>query len=766
MRATSANGLRLWYTRPPHSGAWDEALPIGNGRLGGMIFGGLRTERVQLNEDSVWYGGPRDRNNPDAYSHLEQIRKLILAGRLAEAERLATLTLSGTPDSQRHYQTLGDLYVSLDGHSSLPSSYVRGLDLSAAIANVRYVINGAEFTREAFVSAVDQVMVIRFTCNKPGMISMTVRISRDRYYECVVKEPPSGLMMKGHCGGEGGVGFRVLVSALAQGGTTQLLGDNLLVDKADAVTLLVAAATTFRYADPENTCRSWVKAAASKPYEELRRDHIADYRSLFDRVSIRLSDVHDLELDADKGCTPEDLPTDQRLQRVRDGADDPGLISLFFQYGRYLLISSSRPGCLPANLQGIWNKEFRPPWDSKFTININTEMNYWPAETCNLSECHLPLFDLIERMREPGRRTARVMYGCRGFTAHHNTDIWADTAPQDIYLPATYWPMGAAWLCLHLYEHYQFSQDRDFLASVYETMKEAAEFFVDFLIEDSEGRLVTCPSVSPENTYRLPSGETGRLCAGPSMDSQIIHALFTACIRSSEILGTDEGFRERLIEMRERLPKPKIGRYGQIQEWAEDYEEVEPGHRHISHLFALYPGNQILRRQTPELAAAAKVTLQRRLAHGGGHTGWSRAWIINFWARLGEGELAYENVKALLAKSTLPNLFSNHPPFQIDGNFGGTAGIAEMLLQSHAGEIELLPALPRAWRSGEVRGLRARGGFEVDIAWSSGSLSRAVVRSRAGNIARVRYGELVCEFDTVAGCGYELDGELKLCCGQ
>ncbi|MFE6076549.1 glycoside hydrolase N-terminal domain-containing protein [Paenibacillus sp. NPDC057886] len=745
MKESIQRDHRLWYSKPAE--VWNEALPIGNGRLGAMIFGGVAEERLQLNEDSMWYGGPRDRNNEDALPNLPHIRKLITEGKLREAEEIASMTMAGLPEAQRHYLPLGELQLSFGHHDGPVEDYVRELDLDRGVSRVNYRVNEIRYSREVFASHPDQAIIIRISADTKNALSMKARFNRQkwRYMEKTKKWEQSGLIMLGECGGKEGNSFAAVMKAIPNEGACRLLGEYMLVEDATSVTLILAAGTTFRHKDPELYSKLRLEELGQTPYDVLLARHTSDYCELYNRVALNLNSRSDRN----------DLPTDKRLEEFQNEEEDLGLIETYFQFGRYLLISSSRPGSLPANLQGIWNDSFTPPWDSKFTININAQMNYWLAENCNLAECHEPLFDLIERMREPGRITARVMYGCQGFVAHHNTDIWADTAPQDTYLPASFWPMGAAWLCLHLWEHYRFSQNRIFLEQAYETMKESAQFLLDYLIEDTEGRMITCPSVSPENSYKLPSGEIGVLCVGASMDFQIIEALFNACIQSAELIGRDHSFRKELIAALERIPKPKIGKSGQIQEWMEDYEEVEPGHRHISHLFGLFPGELFTPEHTPELAKAARNTLECRLANGGGHTGWSRAWIIHFWARLQDGEKAHENVRALLEHSTLPNLFDNHPPFQIDGNFGGSSGIAEMLLQSHTDVIRLLPALPASWHEGSVKGLRARGGYTLDFSWMMGEITAVTVKSTITGPCQLEGPGLeYISFDAEAGQSY------------
>lgn len=747
--------MELFYKN--ESKSWNEALPIGNGFLGGMVFGGVGFEKISLNEDSLWSGERSDRINKDAGKYLQEIRKLIFEGQINKAQHLTALAMFATNQHPAHYEPLGDLLIySMHNKVENIKNYRRGLDLNTAIAYVSYELEGVTYNREIFTSAVDNVLAIRFTADKPGKISFCVDFDRDRNMDSLSLAGNNRIMASGRSIGEKGVSFSCMYQLMGVGGKINTIGASLICEAADEAVIYLCARTDVRDTAYVDWCNKTLNNVSKMDYKLIKKNHIDDYQKLFNRVMINLGG----------GFENAHIPTDERLELLRNGKDDNDLFALYFQYGRYLLISSSRPGSFPANLQGIWNKDMLPAWGSKYTININAEMNYWLAENCNLSELHQPLFDLIESMRRSGRETATRMYGCRGFMAHHNTDIFGDTAPVDKCITATIWQTGAAWLCTHIWEHYLYTRDKEFLKMYYDTIKEACLFFVDFLVEDDKKRLVTVPSISPENTYILPNGESGVLCYAPSMDSQIIYTLFSAFLSASSILSkdidADIDMIEKVTEILERIPKPEIGKHGQIMEWAEDYDEIEPGHRHISHLFALYPSDQISVSKTPELASAARVTLERRLSHGGGHTGWSRAWIINFWARLLDGGKVYDNLKALLTKSTLPNLFDDHPPFQIDGNFGGAAGIAEMLMQSHCGEINILPALPDKFPTGSVSGLCARGGFEVSIEWVDGLLKKLKVSSKAGRECVIKItgkvllegNDRVIDIDTIKGEEY------------
>jgi alpha-L-fucosidase 2 len=718
--------LALWYDEPAGPD-WLRALPVGNGRLGAMVFGNTDTERLQLNEDTVWAGGPHDYSNPRGAASLAQIRQLVFGNQWTQAQDLINQTMLGNPAAQLPYQPVGDLRLTLPGNSGT-SGYERWLDLTTATTVTTYVANGVRHRREVFASAPDQVIVVRLTAETAASVAFSASFSSPQRVS--VSSPDGATIALDGVSGDargiaGSVRFLVLARAVAEGGSVTSSGGTLRVSGANAVTLLVSVGTSyvdFRTVngDYQGLARTRMNAASTRTHDVLRGRHVADYQALFGRVTL------------DVGRTAAaDQPTDVRIAR-HDSVSDPQFSALLFQYGRYLLISSSRPGSQPANLQGIWNDQMAPPWDSKYTINANLPMNYWPVDTTNLAECFQPVARMVGDLTVTGARTAQVQYGAPGWVTHHNTDAWRGSSVVDGAVWGM-WQTGGAWLATMIWDHYRFTGDVEFLRANYGAMKGAAQFFLATLVTDPGlGYLVTNPSNSPE----LPHHPNASVCAGPTMDMQILRDLFDGCAGASEVLGVDAGFRDQVRAARARLAPTKVGSRGNVQEWLHDWVETEPNHRHISHLYGLHPSNQITRRGTPQLYTAARRTLELR---GDAGTGWSLAWKINYWARMEEGSRAHDLIRSLVATDRLaPNMFDLHPPFQIDGNFGATSGIAEMLLHSHNGELHVLPALPPAWPAGSVTGLRGRGGYTVGAVWRGGGIRELTVTADRAGTVRVR----------------------------
>ena len=730
----------LWYKQP--AAVWEEALPVGNGRLGAMVFGNPVHERLQLNEESIWAGSKIDNNNPKALGKLSVLQKALFENRYKDALKLADENFLGTPPRIRSYQPFGDLYINYEW-TSPPENYSRELNLSTGIVTTRFTVGGKQVSEEVFASAPDNIIMVHIKSQGGAFIDASFKLAREK--DAVIKAEGKSIYLTGQIidqddvnAGPGGahMKFSGELRIASANGEIVAGGDSLSVKKAGEITIQLTTATDYnvnlldfdRSIDPAARCKSIIDRSAEITFERLRQNHLEEYQKLFDKVSLSLGDD---SLSA--------KPTDERLAEMKKGAFDDGLISVYFQYGRYLLLSSSRkPGVLPANLQGIWNKDMNAPWNSDFHTNINLQMNYWPAEVCNLSETTGPLVTFMEKLSIPGALTAKEMYGSQGWVIHHLTDPFGRTGVADGVWGIT--PMNGPWMTFPLYEHYLFTGDTAFLREkAYPLMKGSAEFVLGFLVESPEGYLVTNPSHSPENNFRdSKTGETSALTYAATTDIEIINALLDNCIEASAVLNTDFDFASRLTEVKKKLPPVKINSKGVIQEWIKDYDEPEPGHRHMSHLLGLYPLAQFTP-ETPLLYKAAEATIERRLSYGGGHTGWSRSWIISLYARLHNGEKAYANLLELLRKSTLNNLFDTHPPFQIDGNFGGTAGIAEMLIQSDNNSIRLLPSIPERWKKGEVNGLCARGGFVVGMRWANNNLAEARIHSDKGGICTVIY---------------------------
>lgn len=758
----TTNHLKLWYVTPADAitadnpdpwtddTAWLKALPLGNGSLGAMVFGGVNNERIQLNEETIWSGSPQESDNPQAAAHLDKIKELLFAGKYKEATELTNRTQVCTGSGSGSgvgaavpfgcFQTMGDLWIDFDNKAAY-TDYYRELDLNEATARVSYVQDGVTYRREMFVSYPAQAMVVKLTASQAAKLSFTCKMARPEHFRTYSEN--NQLIMTGALSdGKGGEGLQYMarLSAAVQNGTLSLTDSTLSVSSADEVVLYLTASTDYQLQYPTYKGRDYATLSANalqkamrQSYTQLREDHLKEYQSYYNRAEFSLAQATDT------------VPTDISVQRAREGQVSPHLYELMFQYGRYLLISSSRPGTLPANLQGIWANKIQTPWNGDYHTDVNVEMNYWPAEVTNLSECHLPLFDLIASLVDPGTRTARIQYNKKGWVVHPITNVWGYTSPGEY----ASWGMhtGApAWICQHIYEHYRFTGDEKFLKDMYPVLKGAVEFYMDWLTVDPKtGKLVSGPAVSPENTFVAPDGSHCQISMGPSHDQQTIWQLFTDFIDASHQLSVSDAFVSEVLAAREKLLGIQVGSDGRIMEWAEEFPEVEPGHRHISHLFALHPGAQINPLQTPDLTQAASKSLDYRIEHGGGHTGWSAAWLVSLYARLQQSDKALACLDKVLMKSLNPNLFTLCPPFQIDANFGTTAGIAEMLLQSHVLDgdtyvIQILPSLPAEWQTGGFTGLKARGGFEVSARWKNGKLTAASVKSLLGHKCRIVYG--------------------------
>ncbi len=765
--------LSLWYRQPAKQ--WTEALPLGNGRLGAMVFGGIADERIQINEATLWGGAPHDYTNPEAASHLAELRRLIFAGQIEAAEKL-TAQMMGNPSLLMPFQPFCDLRLQVEGHDAA-QGYHRDLSLDDAVSYVTYEVGGEVFRRQTFISHPHQVLVVRLS-GPAGKQNFSIALDTPQAGAVTAVAGKDGLQLTGQIGPRQnrpgswigswdapGLRYAAVLRVRTEGGTVTADGNRLRVSGADSATILLNAATSFRNyrdigGDALAAARAPVEAAFTVAAGPLRDAHVADYRALFRRVRLELgadaNAVQPLQARIPEGP----LATDQRIAAAKTG-DDPSLAALYFNYGRYLLISASRPGGQPANLQGLWNDSLTPPWGSKMTTNINLQMNYWLAENVNLWETQEPLWDLIDDLQASGAVTAKTHYNARGWVLHHNTDLWRATTPVDGAWGI--WPMGQAWLANQMWDHYRFSGDRQFLARrAYPAMKGAARFVLDTLVEAPAGsrfagKLVTNPSFSPENSYFL-NDKRAQLTWAATMDLELIDELFAAFIQAARLLGQDAAMRAEAEAARKRLSPLQVGARGQLQEWIEDYREAEPENRHVSHLYALYPGQAISPRGTPKLAAAARRTLELR---GDGGTGWSKAWKIAFWARLGDGDHAHLMLRGLLGESTLPNMFDTHPPFQIDGNFGASAAIAEMLLQSDDDEVALLPALPSAWPQGHVSGLRARGGLTVDMTWRGQGLTGAVLTADFARAVNVRAGGRTAKVNLAAKRPLRLDGMLR-----